>query len=71
MRQLPLSKLSQELGVNKSKLRYYCEFGFITPTSLVSNVQIFDADKVKRTVKLIEKLKKAGKTLEEIRDTLK
>lgn len=66
MKQISLSELSLELGVNKSKLAYYYNLGLIKPVDTVGRMQIFDYVKTKKDVQNIEKMKKEGKSLREM-----
>lgn len=67
MKHASLGELALKLGINKSKLAYYFSVGLIKPISKVGKMNVFDAEKTIATIKKIDQLKKAGKTLNDIK----
>ena len=67
MKQISLSELALELGVNKSMLSYYSSLGLIKPVVVVGKMKIFDREKTIHILKRILEAKKAGLTLAEIK----
>ena len=68
MKHASLGELALKLGVNKSKLAYYFTIGLIQPVTKVGKMNVFDAEKTINIIKKIGELKKAGKTLKNIKD---
>jgi DNA-binding transcriptional MerR regulator len=66
MKQISLSELALELGVNKSMLAYYSKLGLIKPIATVGRMKIFDREKTMHIIKRIIEAKKAGLSLSEI-----
>lgn len=71
MKHASLSEIAQKLGVNKSKFAYYFSMGLLIPIAKVGRMNVFDFHKTVSVIKKIDALKKAGKTLEEIKVKLK
>ncbi len=65
-----LGELSMEMGVNKSKLNYYTHSGLLKPVRIAGKTMLFDRKSVTRDIKNIEKHKKNGKKLKEIKTIL-
>lgn len=65
--QISLGELAIELGINKSRLAYYFQLGLIKPVSTIGRMNVFDSVKTKQIIKDIEKFKKEGKTLKQIK----
>lgn len=66
-----LAQLSIELKTNKSLLTYWYKLGLFKPTATIGKMHIFDYDKTVGAYKKIKELKKAKKSLTEIKDILK
>jgi len=66
MKQVSLSELSLELGVNKSKLMYYAKLGLLKPIDIVGRMQIFDYQEAKKALRMILRNQVGGKKLKEI-----
>lgn len=67
MKHASLGELAIKLGVNKSKLAYYFSLGLLKPIAQVGRMNVFDRDLTLKAIKKIETMKKAGKTLSEIK----
>lgn len=68
MKHASLGELALQLGINKSKLAYYFSIGLIKPIAKVGKMNVFDAEKTINIIKKINELKKAGKTLKNIKE---
>lgn len=68
MKHISLGELAIRLGINKSRLAYYFSIGLIKPISKVGKMNVFDEAKTISIIKKIDELKKAGKTLKNIKD---
>jgi DNA-binding transcriptional MerR regulator len=66
-----LNELARELSLNKSKLSYYASLDLITPASTVGRMMIFNKVETIDLIKKIEKLRKSGRTLQEIKELIK
>ena len=66
-----MSQLATELGINKSKLNYYMNMGVITPLTVVGRICIFDRALTLSKLKEINKAKKNGRTLTQIKRGLR
>ena len=66
--QISLGELALELGVNKSKLAYYFSVGLLKPAAKIGRMNVFDRESTIKTIKQIQNLKNAGKTLKEIKN---
>jgi len=67
MKHASLGELAVKLGINKSKLAYYFSLGLLKPIAQVGRMNVFDRDQTLKAIKKIETMKKAGKTLSEIK----
>jgi len=67
---ISLSELAKIVEINKSKLSYYAALGMFWPIQIVGGMQIFDKDETMKSLKLIEKKQKQGKSLKEIKEEL-
>ena len=67
MKHISLGEIAIKLGVNKSKLTYYFSLGLLKPIAQVGRMNVFDRDQTLKAIKKIETMKKAGKTLSEIK----
>ena len=67
---LSLNELARELGLNKSKLSYYVSEGLIEPANTIGRMMIFNKAETMSLVKEIEKLKKSGLSLKDIKEKL-
>ena len=67
---LSLNELARELKINKSKLSYYSSIKLIVPANTVGKMMIFNGVETIERVKKIEKLRKSGLTLQEIKEKL-
>ena len=68
---ITLSALAMELKIYRSKLDYYVFLSLISPMSTIGKITFFDRQKTLERLKEIDKLKKKGKTLKEIKLILK
>ena len=66
-----LGDLARELKMNKSKLAYYFGLGLIKPTSTVSGMNIYDSEKTTKRIRIIEEMQAKGKTLKDIKESMK
>jgi len=64
---ISLNELAKIAKINKSKLQYYASLGLFWPTQIVGRMQIFNTKEILKTLKLIEKKQKEGKSLYEIK----
>ena len=64
---ISLGELALELGINKSKLAYYFSLKLIKPASTIGRMNVFDEEKTRQAIKNIEKFKKEGMTLKQIK----
>lgn len=62
-----LNDIAKELDINKSKLNYYAWMQLITPSRVMGKTMIFERGKVINRIKEINKYKKQGKKLSEIK----
>ena len=67
---LSLNELAKELKLNKSKLSYYVSMKLIQPANTVGRMMIFDKATTIDLVKRIEKMRKNGLSLSEIKEKL-
>ncbi len=67
MKHISLAELAAELKVNKSKLAYYFQLGLLKPVLTVGRMNLFDEKEAKQTIKEIEKFKKQGLKLKQIK----
>ncbi len=67
MKHASLGELALQLGINKSRLAYYFSIGLLNPIAKVGKMNVFDSVKTINIVKEIDKLKKQGKTLKDIK----
>lgn len=56
------------LNTTRSKLLYYCKFGLLKPKAVVGRMFIMELDYATKRIKEIDKLRKSGLTLAEIKD---
>lgn len=63
---IAISELSKELGVNKSKIHYYCKIGLLKPDATLSNVFLFNKEKTSKKLKEIQKHIKEGKKVKDL-----
>lgn len=67
---ISMSELANELGINKSKLNYYINYGLIVPVQKFGKLTVLDKKETISILKKIETKSKQGKTLEEIKNEL-
>lgn len=63
-----LLQLSKLFNVKKATLIFYYQLGLFKPLMFLGKMALFDEKKAIKSWKYIEKLKKEGKTLAEIRE---
>ncbi len=58
----------KKLNTSKSMLTYYASFGLIVPISTVGRMQIYDNLETREKIKLVERYKKQGLSLKQIKE---
>lgn len=67
---ISLGDLAREFGINKSQLAYYHQFGLLSPIMNVGKTNVFDRKETVRRIALIQKSRKEGKSLAEVKQEI-
>lgn len=70
-RRVTLADLSHKYRVNKSRLRYYVDMGFLKPVGEFGRTQLFDGKDATLLIGEIFRMRDGGKSIDEIRGELK
>jgi len=70
-KRISLSTLARRYRVNKSRLRFYVDMGFLTPVGEFGRTQLFDDNDATVMIGEIFRLRDSGKSIEEVRGELK